>query len=278
MNRKELQIRTDEDDLALIGHVGQAALRYTVGMRTLLVLGIFGFTAACSGGSKNDENDGNGTEVDARIDANVVDAIQGPQGTYSGTVRTGSGGTVAGATLRVWQSERMTTADADGNFSFNVPTGLQLIVAQAPNHWGRIFTVYLDDRQDYSADVFLSPDDDFAGVMGALGHENDASKGVVEIFFSGVSGSGGESATIDPTGDVPYTFNSDGVLAAPAGITTTSEPILIFPNVPTTTSTVSVTPVGADGVNTCVRDFEILVDWPLMAHTFTTVTATCTAL
>jgi hypothetical protein len=181
--------------------------------------------------------------------------------TVSGTVIVDEGDAAEGATVSWLGSTLSTTTDASGRFSFEVPVGNLFLQASKAGTWGSIELFWTEGASDLELDIV--PDESFEEHFPGI--DLDATKGVVEITFNNHSGMGGESATLSANG----MSMSDELPPGPW-------PWLGFANVDVTDE-LTVRPMGAEGVNTCVLQVPGTL-YPVRAKFLTGVEAMCTPL
>jgi hypothetical protein len=170
-----------------------------------------------------------------------------------------------------------TTTDELGEFSFDVFTGLWFFESLKEDTWGfiELYAVPTAGRSDL--EIVFAADAHVAQIGQTLMVDIDDTKGMVLLFFEPPGGSGGETATLSESYDFSFTFDADGepVLSDDV-LAGDEEPVLVFGGVDLTEE-LTVTPVSADGENTCDLEYPGAV-YPVMAKAITVVDATCAPL
>jgi hypothetical protein len=170
-----------------------------------------------------------------------------------------------------------TTTDELGEFSFDVFTGLWFFESLKEDTWGfiELYAVPTAGRSDL--EIVVAADAHVAQIGQTLMVDIDDTKGMVLLFFEPPGGSGGETATLSESYDFSFTFDADGepVLSDDV-LAGDEEPVLVFGGVDLTEE-LTVTPVSADGENTCDLEYPGAV-YPVMAKAITVVDATCAPL
>jgi len=200
----------------------------------------------------------NGTACD---DGACRDGVCTALTTVSGTVIEDEVEAAEGATVSWLGSTLSATTDESGAFSFEVPVGNLFLQTSKAGTWGYIELIWTEGASEL--ELGLESDEGLAEVFSGV--DLDATKGILDVIFNNHSGMGGESATLSANG----MLMSDELPPGP-------EPWLAFPNVDVTDE-LTVTPMGAEGVNRCVLQVPGTV-YPVVAKFITGVEVTCTPL
>jgi hypothetical protein len=230
---------------------------------------VLGLSAGCG-----DDDDGGATDAgaDGGADATTVET-----GVVTGTVRTaqlaGEPTAAAGVAIVVEGTDDPIITDAQGFYSLEAPVGLTRLLATKAEHWGAIYTLEHTTAVSAENDFEVVPNTVVATVDGLIEDSIDPAKGIVLINFATANEGGGEIANV-PGAQGSFTFDSEGAPAEGNNTQAGGDPFLLFYGVPVGAATVTVT--GASGVNTCTLDHT--GSWPILAATFTLVSATCTAI
>ena len=189
--------------------------------------------------------------------------------TVSGRVTDINGAPMAGVSVTAHGTAFATTTAPDGTYAIEVNEGTQVLVYQVLGFYGAamLADVPAGGLVDYDANVISMVD--VIGILASLGRTIDASKGMVDVSFSGWVG--GEAATLSVASDPPFTeiagtnTVSDVLIAGGEGALTFSNADI---------GTVVVTVTGALGQTTCTAS-EPPGGWPVLTQVVTLVEATC---
>jgi hypothetical protein len=266
-------------DGAPVGSVatGEVVMRYLFGLLCVCALGAVplvgcGETAGECAGAVNGAACSDGACLDGACTAliNVSGTVLLYEGLYPEPP-------AVGATVSVHGTSLSTTTDEDGGFSFDVFMG----------DW-----FFQTSKQDTTGFIQLESvpsagrsDLEFAVAADALTQELeedldiviDEAKGVVSLTFLGTdSGEGGETATLSEHYDYASATNANGDEVLSEKLLPGGGYELLFYNVGLTEK-LTVTPVGAQGVNKC--DLKVPGTlYPVEAKFATSVGAVCTSV
>ncbi len=238
----------------------------------------------CIGCGGGDDGDVGGGGADATVEPPDAGAPDAPTAfaAVTGYVQLGFPGDggdapAAGARISVVGADDLdATADADGNFTLVVPTGVKhLLFEGGPSHWNQILTVDVGEDGVHFDQVHLVHDDDVDEVAAQVEVAIERDKGAVMIEFDTPNDAGGESASISADSGPSFVFAGEQVAPAlgntlPAG---GGDSGIVFPSVAVGDMTATVT--GAPGVTTCA--LEIDLPRPVLGHTMVFLTAVCAA-
>jgi hypothetical protein len=188
-----------------------------------------------------------------------------------------------GATVSVRGTSISTTTDAFAQFALSVPVGTVFFQTSQDGAWGWIERWPVAEDGIMNLEFAVVADALVTQIENELQVEVDESKGVVEPFFDGVSGLGGETAALSEQHEFGITANADGDwVLSDVVLPGVSEPWIAFLGVDVTDA-LTVEPKGVDGENTCrlggPRDTPPPPPntvYPVVAKFFTIIEVDCT--
>jgi len=192
--------------------------------------------------------------------------------TVSGAVIVDEVEAADGATVSWLGSTLSTTTDESGAFSFEVPVGNLFLQASKAGTWGDISLYWTEGASDLEINV--TSDAGLAEVFPQV--DLDATKGIVDVGFLNYSRMGGESATISEAYESSWVQDGNLNNVMSDALVRGGFPWLGFVNVDVTDE-LTVTPMGAEDVNTCSLRVPGTV-YPVVAKFITGVEVMCTPL